>query len=197
MIYHPLTFPDSIRVLILEPGRQSDPLKASLEERRLHDATTIYEALSYCWGVFSLASGNRIEMQGSAVRISDNLDEALRSLRSEKDQRVLWVDFVCINQTDIQERVGQVNMMGNIYRQAAKVVVWLGMPTPASQLGIEILSFLASNEELTKGGPWERNSPDNVIAALNDIVERPYFQRIWVVQEGALARITDVHVGHL
>ena len=67
----------------------------------------------------------------------------------------------------------------------------------ASQLGIEILSFLAGNEELTKGGPWERNSPDNVIAALNDIVERPYFQRIWVVQEGALARIIDVHVGHL
>ncbi|KAG9206225.1 hypothetical protein G6514_004948 [Epicoccum nigrum] len=87
--------------------------------------------------------------------------------------------------------------MGDIYRQAATVVVWLGMPTPASQLVIEILSFLAGDEELTKGGPWERNSPENVIAALNDIVERPYFQRIWVVQEGALARITDVHVGHL
>jgi hypothetical protein len=197
VIYHPLTSSDSIRVLVLEPGRQSDPLRASLEERRLHGDTTLYEALSYCWGVFSLSSGKRIEIQGSAVRISDNLDEALRSLRSEQDQRVLWVDFVCINQTDIQERVCQVNMMGEIYRRAAKVVVWLGMPTLASQLGIEILSFLAGNEELTKGSPWERDSPDNVIAALKDIVERPYFQRIWVVQEGALARITDVHVGHL
>lgn len=154
MIYHPFTSPDSIRVLILEPGRQSDSLKASLEERRLHDATTLYEALSYCWGVFDLSSSQRIEIQGSAVRISGNLDEALRSLRSEQEQRVLWVDFVCINQTDIQERVGQVNMMGEIYRQAAKVVVWLGMPTPVSQLGIEILSFLAGNEELTKGAQF-------------------------------------------
>ena len=105
VIYHPLTSPDGIRVLILEPGRQSDPLKASLEERQLYDATTLYEALSYCWGVFDLSSSQRIEIQGSAVRISGNLDEALRSLRSEQDQRVLWVDSVCINQTDIQERV--------------------------------------------------------------------------------------------
>lgn len=89
-------------------------------------------------------------------------------------------------------------MMGDIYRQAEKVIVWLGMPTPASELGMETLSFLAGNEDLTKGNhPWEAQSPENIVAGINDIVERPYFERIWVVQEGALARKTNLRVGHL
>jgi hypothetical protein len=97
----------------------------------------------------------------------------------------------------MQEKVHQVRMMGDIYRQAEKVIVWLGMPTSASDLGMKILSFLAGNEDLTKGGPWEAHSPENVVAGMNDIMERPYFERIWVVQEGALARKTDLRVGQL
>jgi hypothetical protein len=197
VVYTPLNDPDSIRILILEPGRWADPLKARLEERKFQDATTPYEALSYAWGAFSLSSGKRIQIQDSTMPITSNLDEALRSLRLEQSQRVLWVDFVCINQSDLQERVSQVRMMGDIYRQAKKVIVWLGMPTPASELGMKILSFLAGNEDLTKDSPWETHSPENVIAAVNDIIERPYFERIWVVQEAALAQKTDLHVGHL
>lgn len=88
-------------------------------------------------------------------------------------------------------------MMGDIYRQAEKVIVWLGMPTPASELGMQTLTFVAGNEDLTKGSPWEANCPESIVAAVNDILERPYFERIWVVQEGALARKTDLRVGQL
>jgi hypothetical protein len=192
-----LTNPENIRVLILEPGAYTDHLKARLEERNVYDNTNPYEALSYAWGTFSLASGKHIQIQNSTVPITSNLDEALRSLRSEQTQRVLWVDFVCINQRDMQERISQVKMMGDVYRRAEKVIVWLGMPTFASELGMKVLSFLAGSENLMNNTPWEAHSPDNVIAAINDIIERPYFQRIWVVQEGALARKTDLHVGHL
>jgi len=187
---------DSIRVLILEPGKWADPLKARLEEKRFQDAKTSYEALSYAWGAFHL-SGKRIQIQDSTLPITSNLDDALRSLRLEQCQRVLWVDYVCINQSDLQERVHQVRMMGDIYREAEKVIVWLGMPTPASDLGMKTLSFLAGNEDLTKGSPWEAQSPEIVIAAINDITARPYFERIWVVQEAALARKTNLRVGHL
>lgn len=147
--------------------------------------------------MFSLSSGTRIQIQGSKIPITSNLDEALRSLRSEQTQRVLWVDFVCINQSDIQERASQVGMMGDIYRQAEKVIIWLGMPTPASKLGMKILSFLAGDGNLMKDSPWEGYSPEIVVAAMKDIIERPYFERIWVVQEGALAKKTNLHVGHL
>jgi hypothetical protein len=197
VIYTPLTNSDSIRVLILEPGRWADPLKARLEEKELQDTTTRYEALSYAWGAFSLSSGKRIRIQDSSMPITSNLDEALRSLRLEQSQRVIWVDFVCINQADIQEKAHQVRMMGDVYRQAQKVIVWLGMPTPASELGMKTLSSLAGNEDLTKGNPWEAHAPENVAAAISDILERPYFERIWVVQEAALARKTDLRVGHL
>ena len=151
VIYHPLASIDSIRVLILEPRRQSDSLKASLKERQLYDDTTLHKALWYCWSVFDLSSSQRIEIQGSAVRISSNLDEALRSLRSEQDQRVLWVDFVCIDQTDLLERVSQINMMGDIYRQATKVVIWLRMPTPhpswESRYCLSLLAMRSSQRE--------------------------------------------------
>ncbi|KAI0128624.1 heterokaryon incompatibility protein-domain-containing protein [Xylariales sp. AK1849] len=196
VVYTPLSN-SGIRVLILEPGSWADPLKASLKEKNLQDTMTPYEALSYAWGTFSLSSNKGIRIQDSIMPITSNLDEALRSLRSEQSQRVIWVDFVCINQSNLQERVHQVRMMGDIYRQAEKVIVWLGMPTFASELGMKTLTFFAGNEDLTKGSPWEADAPKNIVAAINDIFERPYFERIWVVQEGALARKTDLCVGQL
>lgn len=197
MVYTSLKHVNNIRVLILEPGKWADPLKARLKERDLYDSTTPYEALSYAWGNMSRSSGNKIQIEDWTMTIRSNLDEALRSLRSEVSQRVLWVDSICINQCGLQERVDQVRMMGDIYRQAENVNVWLGMPTPASKLGMKILSFLAGNESLTRDNPWETQSPANVVAAINDILERPYFQRIWVVQEGALAQTTNLRVGQL
>lgn len=196
---HTLYFlgPDNLRILVLEPGTWADPLSATLEVARLYDNTTKYEALSYAWGSPDPTPNKQIQIHNSTLTIRDNLDKALRSLRSEHSQTRIWVDYICINQSDGYERNHQVRMMGDIYRRAQKVVVWLGMPTSASKLGMEVLSVLAGDVDLTKGCLWETHAPVNLAMAIDDIMSRPYFKRIWVVQEGALARKIDLRVGNL
>ena len=55
-----------------------------------------------------------------------NLFKALQHLRLDTAPRVLWVDAICIDQDNIPERDAQVQLMGNIYRTAGRVIVWLG-----------------------------------------------------------------------
>lgn len=83
-----------------------------------------YEALSYTWGGF--AEGRTIDLHGEAYTISDNLFAALKRLRKLNAVRRLWIDAICINQSDLAERAQQVRMMDMVYSRAAAVVVWLG-----------------------------------------------------------------------
>jgi hypothetical protein len=112
-VFTPFTYPDSeLRLLILEPGKKDADLHcqlttvSSVSERH-------YEALSYCWGTEE--STIPIFVCGKAVRVKPNLEHALRNLRREKTHRVIWVDAICINQTDISEKNQQVPPMGIYY----------------------------------------------------------------------------------
>ncbi|KAF2489606.1 hypothetical protein BU16DRAFT_424386, partial [Lophium mytilinum] len=82
-----------------------------------------YEALSYVWGPPS--SIYHIHLNEQSVPITKNLHDVLHRLRSA-DPRVLWIDQLCINQTDISERSSQVQLMGTIYTHASRVIMWLG-----------------------------------------------------------------------
>jgi len=86
-----------------------------------------YEALSYTWG--SSGTDIHIELDGQDSSIRPNLAYALAALR-RSEPRVLWVDALCINQNNIHERNHQVEQMGEIYRQARRVLAWLGRPSP-------------------------------------------------------------------
>ncbi len=66
-----------------------------------------------------------------------NLGLALKRLRHPEQSRVLWIDAVCINQDDIQERSQQVAMMGDIYKQASRVLTWIGEPSPPKDIDTE------------------------------------------------------------
>ncbi|KAF2461212.1 heterokaryon incompatibility, partial [Lineolata rhizophorae] len=83
-----------------------------------------YEALSYTWG--DALDRHSIACEGKTIRVTANLLSALQHLRQPDVTRILWVDAVCINQGNIAERDAQVRMMGDIYRMAARVLVWLG-----------------------------------------------------------------------
>ncbi|PPJ59701.1 hypothetical protein CBER1_10540 [Cercospora berteroae] len=92
-----------------------------------------YEALSYTWGVFQ--KGRTIyyrsgRNQRIVVPVTDNLFKALRGLRPRRGKpRTIWIDALCINQADLQERSAHVRFMPEIYRWAEIVNVWLGDPT--------------------------------------------------------------------
>ncbi|KAH8883497.1 heterokaryon incompatibility, partial [Thozetella sp. PMI_491] len=83
-----------------------------------------YEALSYVWGPPNFSES--ISCHGVACKVTPNLLAALRRLRYTNKDRTLWVDAICIRQSDIDERIQQVSRMGDIYSQASRVLVWLG-----------------------------------------------------------------------
>jgi hypothetical protein len=124
-VYVSLAHTDSIRLIELQPGAPGTPLACKLIDARTSENPQ-YEAISYAWGepVFS----HTIEelSSASALRLTVSLHGALQALRYEHDPRVLWADALCINQSDLKEKGHQVALMGPIFRDAQRVVVWLG-----------------------------------------------------------------------
>jgi hypothetical protein len=139
-IYEPLNTLRCIRVIELLPGERDDPLACRLTE---HDSAVDveYEALSYVWGnpVFS----ERIDEVSTrtVICIAENLSYALQALRYPDRSRCLWVDAICINQAENEEKGHQVQHMGQIYERARMVVVWLGRES--GQEAFKLLQTLA------------------------------------------------------
>ncbi|KAK3695771.1 heterokaryon incompatibility protein-domain-containing protein [Podospora appendiculata] len=114
----------TIRLLTLWPGAKYTPIQAHLTSVPLHQSPP-YEALSYTWGDPSQKSP--ITISGAApFPAQRNLKSALHHLRYPDKPRTLWVDALCINQDDAEEKSSQVARMGDIYTRAEQTVVWLG-----------------------------------------------------------------------
>ncbi|KAF1929496.1 HET-domain-containing protein, partial [Didymella exigua CBS 183.55] len=125
-LYNPLDIGSKdIRLLSLSPGADGEELICSLSQYSLPNAPT-YEALSYTWQNPAHPIDESINLQESKFNVTWNLHEALCHLRTENTTRTLWIDAICINQDDLDERAQQVPFMKDIYRNAGHVVVWLG-----------------------------------------------------------------------
>ncbi|KAI1131955.1 heterokaryon incompatibility protein-domain-containing protein [Nemania abortiva] len=192
-VYQPLPSRRHIRLLKLYPGHGNQPLRGTLCSVSI-DPPPEFEALSYVWGRSRPISTIKIGDDAS-LPLPENLMGALFSLRDEHREKTLWVDYLCINQQDTAERSEQIQLMGDIYLLSTSVIVWLGMPTPNSQLGIELLTYLARGGRIDDNAPWNRERDSAVKIALDDILARPYFERVWVVQETALAKRVVFCVG--
>ena len=143
--YSTLIHDDSIRLLNLPPAGDDlndSGLSCGLEDCRLSD-NPAYEALSYTWGqpIFS----EILKTHNGTLRITENLASALRGLRLKDQIRYLWVDAVCINQDDTEEKSRQVAMMGLIYETARQVICWLGQTDESVGDAIETLKQLAAS----------------------------------------------------
>lgn len=171
-----------------------------------------FEALSYVWGpqedpeqinvVDTTKSQERPKSLGS-ILVGKNLMVALRHLRRKDEPRNLWVDALCINQDDLNEREAQVGRMRDIYRLAARVLVWLGPASDGSEQAMKALRYLGAQVEATVDGlkfpspgtqepTWvddEVTPPyaEETWSAINHLLARSWFSRLWVVQEIALA----------
>lgn len=113
-----------IRLLELRPGRYKQTLEGTLKTVNLEDRPT-YEALSYTWAPITEENGISLG-DNKILPISNNLERALRRLRRRFRKRVLWVDQICINQADLDERSTQVAFMGEIFSRSLACVVWIG-----------------------------------------------------------------------
>ena len=127
--------PPFTRLLLLSSGREPEPLRGVLQVINI-EIPPPFEALSYTWG--SDFVGTPLYLEGGCLPIRQNLNAALRSLRQSNQARRLWIDALCINQEDIQERTRQVQYMRLIYKRATCVIVWLGLKTPGIEEAVAL-----------------------------------------------------------
>jgi hypothetical protein len=134
----------------LHPGDFASPIQISLAEVRSQEEHD-YEALSYTWATEDgdCKRSSQIRCDGTRIWVTKNCELALRYLRKENSNRVLWVDAICINQKDNKERGHQVGMMRNVYSKAAEVLVWLGESSKEMTTPDPVAQSLATEEQDT------------------------------------------------
>lgn len=199
-LYQSLAVPaHQIRLLHLLPGKSSDIHITLKTHDFADDAGLQFEALSYTWGSQKdLASVLVDEVDYAILPVTRNLQEALQYLRLTDESRVLWIDAICINQKDVNERSKQLILMAQIYTKATKVVAWLGPKSFDSDLALDCFDTINANVAVT--GPWgtcqllgddsrwtdnAQSVPfeDNQLWALCNFFHRPWFERLWIWQE--------------
>ena len=134
-----------IRVIELSCGPPSAKIEARLVIVDLDRENIInsYEALSYSWGGH-LMLRRLITLNGRPYLVADTVFNALKELRLRDQERRLWIDAICINQGNFEEKGVQVALMGSIYRRAQKVIVWLGKAPAQQESTIDFIHKVAA-----------------------------------------------------
>jgi hypothetical protein len=209
-VYMPLQNDErTIRLLLLHPRYPKGLVRASLIRTTI-DTAPRFEAVSYTWG--SSEKPATILLDGMAFKITANALNLLRGMSSYVFPRIIWIDSICIDQCSVLEKTHQVQLMSAIYQRAFQVTVWLNHPSvtkadrPSAQYQAAIdaahahdlvykLSLLralslprAAHLNLSMGtnGVWNKMPP------LTRLIQNPWFERVWVVQEVVLARTVRV-----
>jgi hypothetical protein len=168
---------DRIRLLRLLPHQSEDaPIQCQLFNYTLQDSgkrTHPYDALSYVWG--DCVNPESISIGRHKLFVTQNLYRALSRLRHRSIERILWVDAVCINQSDIPEKEQQIRFMAKIYAQANRVIVWLGEGADNSDQALEEIRVAGGGKM-----PSNSSSPERIHDAVLALLQRPWFRRIWV-----------------
>jgi hypothetical protein len=131
---------------MLQPHTDREaPIQVDLREIRLsksQDPQQSYEALSYVWG--AQFGDQEISCHGQTLLVTQNCLLALRYLRRKSEIRSLWIDAICIDQESDAEKIHQIPLMGDVYRRASRVIVWLGCGEGSASQFIKRLSRRAS-----------------------------------------------------
>jgi hypothetical protein len=138
---HPaLTTPRSFRLIRLK-GSVKKQLTCEIFETSL-DKAPPFEAVSYAWDAQTL--DRSIKCNGQHTLVTQNCEAALRQLRFTMFPRVLWIDAICIDQTSLEERNQQVQLMGDIYERAKQVLVWIGEGDQGTSTALENILHIES-----------------------------------------------------
>ena len=240
----PLEHSQQIRVLFLQPSRvRWSEIKIIVKIFTLGDVPE-YDCLSYTWTKEKPTCS--IQCNGQTVYVRPNLLAVLRRLRHSSRAKALWIDAICINQNDPEEKNHQVPLMHRIYHGAKRVTIWLGEDDGQAVHAFPILNWIYKsfrNKEdfesswdardprsrsllgrlplgtrgrlllhdwlsRPKAGSQEDSDEDTASslvqlprltkeawASLQAIIQRPWFTRVWVVQEVVLAKDPTVLCG--
>lgn len=193
---------NEFRILVLLPryeGAENALIECDIHTVSLSDVPQ-YEALSYVWG--APESQIPILVSGKEQKVTKNLHDALVRLRLASEKRMLWIDQLCINQWDSNEKAAQVQMMRQIYSNCSGCLLWLGdlrpdIPLADAEAALEFFEYLSglgkaedrdafptpscmASEEVFQG-------PMKAINSINPD-ECSWWKRIWTVQEAVLPK---------
>jgi hypothetical protein len=118
------------------------PLRAQLRVVSLQDCPK-FMALSYAWGEYSTPRDVIHCNEGTAIEITTNCREALIALRKRYGRLTIWIDAICINQQDVQEKSDQILLMEEIYTWTERVLIWLGPGNDSSRKAMRWLGRAA------------------------------------------------------
>lgn len=165
-----------IRLIKLHPGTANAPLVCSSWVVSLAEKPH-YTALSYVWG--DPTDQHAITLNhDTTFLITCNLYSALEYLRDKDTARTFWIDAICINQKNEDEKGYQVQLMGPIYRKAEETCLWLGKESADSDLAMRLIGKLDGNDHGSRN-----NNPDaRGLQAIAALQKRPWWSRVWVIQ---------------
>ena len=231
--YEPLCEPRAFRLVTLHSGSQLAPLKCSVKNYAL-DSSPEFQALSYTWGSpYPDEDGDsdgegrsrdlelptrscNLDCSEGYLLVTNNLLDALYELRDNESDLQLWIDAICINQSDVRERNSQITLMGDIYYTAKAVIVWLGTEDEDAKCAVELQGRFAP----TIGRLVDQDRGEEMIGYPFNAIEfyekfgirqtsleewkcyakfdrRAWFGRTWIIQEIALAKQIHLACGAL
>ncbi|KAJ6789722.1 hypothetical protein PWT90_00586 [Aphanocladium album] len=168
-------------------AKEADTLQCELGVYT-RDSCTSYHALSYAWQ-HQNGSAPMI-INGAVCNVAETVEQALRQLRQDEGAVLVWVDQICINQRDNEEKGHQVQQMHRTFSEASTVIAWLGMPFPDSAL---LFRFFKQAGAAAHEEQWqmlaeliEHADYLPVKDAFRRFCQRPYWSRLWVIQEFAV-----------
>ncbi|KAI6481699.1 hypothetical protein MCOR13_010733 [Pyricularia oryzae] len=195
LLYKPLSEEiGEIRLIVVNQGNSADPITCSFDTVSLTDTPTpSYDALSYTWGESEI-SRESIILDGTLLHVRANLYVALQAIRNSTGPVVLWIDAISINQSDLDERARQVRLMRDVFAKARRVLAWVGPLQDERDIHAMELMTRIILEPATSTGEAARDvkSLDHLheksLSSLYHFLSRPYWGRMWIVQELAVAQ---------
>jgi hypothetical protein len=168
-----------------------------------------FEAVSYTWGsaqpisLVTIIDAQSPSTYAATCSVGPNLLEMLSHLRRPETNRALWIDAICINQDDPIEKGEQIRRMCDIFKFASRTVMWLGKASVDSTEAVRALEHVGKNLEFTTTSTFIP-APDSIRKnwwnlrhlipllpsswnAIANFIQRPYFERLWVMQEAQMA----------
>ncbi|KAK3672467.1 hypothetical protein LTR78_007774 [Recurvomyces mirabilis] len=198
-----------IRVLIIQPGQPEQPVRCAFDFISLKGIPIPpYETVSYAWGkaVFS----EEIYVNDQVFKVAINAKNVLVAMRYPDRQRIVWIDAICIDQGDLEDRNYCVQLMCEIYSNTCAGFVWLGEDDINAKQTFRALEEMydearlqtkdfATFKETVWPQWWNVHRPPTSVKynpeAMARMFEKSWFARLWVVQEAALAPDSICHCG--
>ncbi|KAF7957821.1 hypothetical protein EAE96_003391 [Botrytis aclada] len=186
--------PDATRLVILYPSNDpGSPLRCGICTDSL-DNDPDYVTLSYVWGKPN-EEILKVYGNGFSIYLRPNLYSALVHLREKTEPRMLWIDAICIDMQNYEERSFQIRLMTRLYSQAQEVIMWLGESRNNSEtIASEARAMSVLNMETSLDGNltpyWVTWDP------VDELFTRSLWCRAWTIQESVVAAKLTVMCGH-